>query len=154
MACKFLFFLLPVKRDLLSEFLNDNDNDVRITGVSYIVMKSTRDKPYSKPKPSSSSRCKHSLEVTKLQAELDDLKQKYRNVKEKLQTAVSEKQEVLEQKDKMLECVICCVEKKEVSLVPCGHTFCSNCVLRMMDREQCAFCRTEILMVAKTLLTD
>jgi len=39
------------------------------------------------------------------------------------------------------ECTICLDTKVSIALIPCGHTFCQQCVLRL---DKCAICRKSI----------
>ena len=40
------------------------------------------------------------------------------------------------------ECPICCTRFTNPTTTPCGHTFCSNCLVRSLDHQRsCPFCR-------------
>lgn len=41
-------------------------------------------------------------------------------------------------------CEICFWSEKSIALIPCGHTFCEDCTIRMMDKQTCAMCRADI----------
>lgn len=48
--------------------------------------------------------------------------------------------EIREEVRKELEtCIICCLEKQQVTAIPCGHCFCLGCFNKM--KGKCGFCR-------------
>ena len=46
--------------------------------------------------------------------------------------------------EKALVCVVCLVNVVDRVLVPCGHSYCSTCVKRLVDGSSCPVCRHDI----------
>ncbi|MES9880099.1 MAG: RING-HC finger protein [Sedimenticola sp.] len=53
---------------------------------------------------------------------------------------------VREAREDIKRCVICASKEKNVTLIPCSHTFCDDCVdkMRAAEGSKCAFCRQKI----------
>ncbi len=69
--------------------------------------------------------------------DIDDL---LKNINAEKELAVQEAREDIKR------CVICVSKEKNVTLIPCSHTFCDECVVKMRAAEgsKCAFCRQRI----------
>ncbi|XP_053378956.1 uncharacterized protein LOC123544810 [Mercenaria mercenaria] len=68
------------------------------------------------------------------------------------QRALSEAKQ--EARDELMLCIICLSAQKDHTLVPCGHTFCEDCVDRIKAKGKCCFCNAKIRSSVKMRLTD
>jgi predicted O-linked N-acetylglucosamine transferase (SPINDLY family) len=79
----------------------------------------------------------------------DEIKQAEESENRLRRTIEIQKEEL---RQELETCVICYTEKKNVVLVPCGHTFCNTCALRMGER--CGFCREMVHDVVRMQFTS
>ncbi|XP_053374457.1 uncharacterized protein LOC128547003 [Mercenaria mercenaria] len=59
-----------------------------------------------------------------------------------------------EARDELMLCIICLSAQKDHTLVPCGHTFCEDCVDQIKAKGKCCFCNAKIRSSVKVRLTD
>jgi hypothetical protein len=66
------------------------------------------------------------------------------------------KEAVDQAREDVRKCVICWTNNKAETLIPCSHTFCKDCVEKMVASEgsKCAFCRAKIHTFFPVLLTE
>jgi len=51
-----------------------------------------------------------------------------------------------------IECNICMNDKKSVTLIPCGHTFCYSCGDQFFEEEKCCFCKQKVTHLQRIFL--
>ncbi|XP_053379985.1 uncharacterized protein LOC128548635 [Mercenaria mercenaria] len=59
-----------------------------------------------------------------------------------------------EARDELMLCIICLSAQKDHTLVPCGHTFCEDCVDQIKAKGKCCFCNAKIRSSVIVRLTD
>lgn len=70
-----------------------------------------------------------------------------------LEQAVSDA--TLKARQDLMTCLICTVNEKTTTLVPCGHTFCGDCVMTCQrQRNLCPLCRKWIGQTVRSFLSD
>ena len=61
-----------------------------------------------------------------------------------------------EAKKEVRQCIVCYTNGKNTTIIPCSHTFCRQCVVKMINISggTCAFCRRKIEGMVPVRLTE
>jgi (p)ppGpp synthase/HD superfamily hydrolase len=86
-----------------------------------------------------------------------DLKLQQQKLRAEFETELEEavRDATLKARQDLMSCLICTVNEKTTTLVPCGHTFCADCVLACQrQRNCCPLCRKGIGLTVRSFLSD